>query len=86
MLVMPSGIFTLARFVQPENAFSPMLVTLEGIVISLRLLQFRKDSSPILVTPSGIFTSARFVQPLNAPLLMTVTLEGIVISLRLLHS
>ena len=63
-----------------------MLVTLEGIVISLRLLHPEKALPSILVTPSGKFISTRFVQPLNAPLLMTVTLEGSVISLRLLSS
>ena len=63
-----------------------MLVTLEGIVISLRLLHSEKARPSILVTPSGIFTFARFVQPLNADTPMLVTLEGSVISLRLLSS
>jgi hypothetical protein len=38
MLVTPSGIFTLLRFQQSENAKSPMLVTLEGIVTLVRLV------------------------------------------------
>ncbi len=32
---------TLVRLVQPANAFSPMFVTLFGIVMEVRLVQFR---------------------------------------------
>ena len=39
MLVTLSGIVTLVRPVQPENAAAPMLVTLSGIVTLVRLVQ-----------------------------------------------
>ena len=39
MLVTLFGIVMLVRFVQLENACSPMLVTLFGIVMLLRLVQ-----------------------------------------------
>ena len=39
MLVTLSGIVTLIKPLQPENAKSAMLVTLDGIVTVVRLLQ-----------------------------------------------
>ena len=39
MLVTLFGIVTLVRLVQPENAFSPMRVTLLGIVTDVSPLQ-----------------------------------------------
>ena len=39
MLVTLSGIVTLVRLVQAENAPFPMLVTLSGIVTLVRLVQ-----------------------------------------------
>ena len=39
MLITLSGIVTLVKLVQPENAELPMLVTLSGIVILLKLVQ-----------------------------------------------
>jgi hypothetical protein len=43
-----------------------MLVTLSGIVISMRLLQSRKALYPMLVTPSGIVAAVIFLrQPIT---------------------
>jgi hypothetical protein len=39
MLVMSGGRVTLAKTVQPENAVSPMLVTVLGMVVAVRLVQ-----------------------------------------------
>ena len=39
-----------------------MLVTLFGIVTSVRLLQYEKAYSPMLVTPSGIVAFVRLLQ------------------------
>ena len=86
MLVIPSGRLTLTRFSQTLKVLSLMLVTLEGITISVKLLHCSKAFLPMLVTPSGRLMLARFSQPLKAYSPMLVTLEGIVISLRLLHS
>ena len=57
MLVTLSGIVTLARFVQPENAHPPISVTLSEIVTFVRLVQPLNAEPPILVTPLGITTS-----------------------------
>lgn len=55
MLVTLSGIVILVRFVQSENARSPMLATLSGIVIFVRREQLVKASSAIITVP--YFTS-----------------------------
>ena len=39
-----------------------MLVTLSGIVISVKLLQQEKALSPMLVTPSGIVIFVKLLQ------------------------
>ena len=39
---------------QPENALSPMLVTLLGIVTEVKAVHSRNALSPMLVTPLGI--------------------------------
>ena len=43
-----------------------MLVTLSGIVMLVRLLQYSNALSPMLVTPSGIVMLVRLLQPRNA--------------------
>jgi hypothetical protein len=43
-----------------------MLVTLLGIVIDVRLVQFSNAQEPMLVTLLGIVIDVRLVQPLNA--------------------
>lgn len=43
-----------------------MLVTLEGMVTSVRLVQPRKALFPMLVTLEGMVTSVRLVQPPKA--------------------
>ena len=45
---------TLRRPVQPENAHSPILVTLSGMMMLLRLVQFRNAHLSMLVTLSGM--------------------------------
>ena len=50
MLVTESGIVTLVRPLQPENAEDPMLVTESGIVTLVSPLQLQNASSPMLVT------------------------------------
>ena len=40
----------LVRLVQPPKAYSPILVTLSGIVILVRLVKPLKTQAPILVT------------------------------------
>ena len=54
-----------------------MLVTLSGIVISVKLLQEEKAPSPMLVTLSGIVISVRLLQPTKALSPMLVTPLGI---------
>ena len=58
---MLSGIVMHVRLSQPKNA-GPMLVTLSGIAILVRLVQFSNVQSPMLVTLSGIVILVRLVQ------------------------
>jgi hypothetical protein len=44
----------LVKLVQFKNAFSPMLVTLSGIVIFVKLVQKLNAQAPMVVTLSGI--------------------------------
>ena len=46
----------------PENAQSPMLVTLPGIVTLVKPVQFLNAESPMLVTRSGIVMLVKPVQ------------------------
>mgnify|MGYP001700763647 CR=1 FL=1 len=48
----------------PLKVKSQILVTLSGIVISVKLLQLKKASSPVLVTPSGMITAPVQALPL----------------------
>ena len=50
-----------------------MLITLSGIVMLVRLVQFKKAESPILVTLSGIVMLVRLVQLQKAWVPMLVT-------------
>ena len=52
----------LMSFVQLYNAASPTLVTLDGIVTDVRLLQYSNAAPPMLATLDGIVT---FVSPLQ---------------------
>src|SRR5437660_102109 len=72
MLVTLSGILTLVRLVQPENA-PPMLVTLPGIVTLVRLVQDKNARFSMLVTLPGIVTLVRRVLYWNAADPMAVT-------------
>ena len=71
---------------QPENAQSPIVVTLSGIVTLVRLSQPLNAEFPIVVTLSGIVTLARLSQRLNAYSPIVVTLSPIVTLVRLLQS
>ena len=46
MLVTLSGMVTLVRLLQLQNANLPMLVTLSGMVMLVRLVQSRNAESP----------------------------------------
>ena len=49
--------------VQASKAPSPMLVTLLGMVIEVRLLHLKKAELPIVVTLFGMVIEVRLVQP-----------------------
>ena len=53
---------TLVRPVQPENAYSPMLVTPLPIVTLVKLVQLENTELPMLSTLFGIVTLVRLVQ------------------------
>ena len=69
--------YSLIITVSSGNAFSPILVTLFGIVTSLRALHSQNAFLPISVTLLGIITSVRALQPQNAHSPISVTLSGI---------
>ena len=76
IIVVPS-----ANIISPEQllkAYWPMLVTEDGIVILVRLLQPLKAYDPMLVTEEGIVILVRLLQPLKAAYPMLVTVDGIV--------
>lgn len=52
----------LIKSLQPQKAFSPMLVTLSGIMMLVKLLHSKKAQSPMLVTSSGIVMLVKLLQ------------------------
>ena len=62
-----------------------MIVTLVGMVMLVRLLQFWNAQSPMIVTLFGMVMLVRLLQFRNAPAPMLVTVSGIFILVRLLH-
>ena len=71
------GINTEDKLLQLEKAPSPILVTVDGIVISFKLLQPINVLSLILVTEEGITIEVRVVQFEKAEVPISFTLEGI---------
>ena len=60
-----SELFSCRLFVNqgvPENADSPMLVTLLGMVMLVKLVHSENAAFPILLTPSGISILVKPVQ------------------------
>ena len=70
---------------QPENAITPILVTVSGISISLSLVP-EKAKLPIIFVFLPSFTLSRASHSLNKSWLITVTLSGNSMLFRDLHS
>ena len=62
----------------PQNAPSPILVTLSGIAILFKEQQSQNALSPMLFTLLGMAMLDKEVQPANALLPMLVTLLGMI--------
>lgn len=60
-------------------------MTLLGIVIEVRFIQFSKASDPIIVTLSGISIDVKLLHPEKAPPPIKVTLLGIFTEVKLVH-
>ena len=60
-----SSLFAVSHDVR-SNASEPMLVTLSGIVMPVRLVQLENALEPMLVTPSVIVILVRLVHSENA--------------------
>jgi hypothetical protein len=60
------GIVTEVKPLHPENAHTPIEVTLEGIVTEVKAEQSSNAPSPIEVTLSGIVTEVKPLHPENA--------------------
>ena len=71
-----AGIVAFA-ILHPSNAELPMLVTLSGTTILLRLVQPLKALEPMSLTPFPIVTLVRLSQSLNAESPIFVTISGI---------
>ena len=69
----------------PSKGFVPMLVTLPGIFILIRLQQSLKALSPILVRLPGRVILARLLHSLKAANPILVTLSGSITLARLVH-
>ena len=63
--VFPDATVIVSRFGVDAKGLRPILVTLDGIFIDVRLLQPSNASCPILVTLDGMVTDVRLVQPRN---------------------
>lgn len=61
------------RFLQPENAYLPILVTEPGIVTEVKFRQSLNVLSPMLKIELGIVIDVKFRAALKASLLMLVT-------------
>ena len=84
-----SGTIIVSNCLQFSNANAPILITLLGMLMEVRLRQYSKAPPLILVTPSGMLMEVRLLQVLKAlrPILVTlycflliVTNSGITIS------
>ena len=69
----------------PENAPSPMLVTLLGIVMLAKLLQPENAELPMLVTLFGMTMLVKLLQPENISHSILVTLFGMIMLVKLLQ-
>jgi len=73
------------KLLQPQNAASPMLVTLEGMVMEVRPLQSWKALFPMLVTDFGMLMEVKPLQPQKAKFPMHVTELGMMMAVKLLQ-
>ena len=73
------------RLLQSAKAKSPIVVTLSGMVVEVRLEQAMKAQPPMLVMASGMVIEARLLHPENVQPSMLVTASGMVIEVRLLQ-
>ena len=81
----PPGTVTLVNLLL-KNAPAPINVTLLGIEILVRLLQYENAPFPIEVTLSGIETSVKPIHKVNALAPIEVTPSGIRMLAKLLQS
>ena len=77
------GIAILVKLTQLSIAKSPILITVSGIIISVKLVQSWNVCPSICVTPFGISILGRLLHPSNADLPILVTLLGIFMSVNL---
>ena len=69
----------------PENAYCPIDVTDDGMVIDARFLQSQKTLFPIDVIFDVKFTFSKLVHPLNVSSLILVTPDGIMMDVNDSH-
>ena len=74
-----------AKLVQPKKALFSIDVTLDGIVMLVRLSQLSKANCPMIDKPSEKLMLDRFLQPSNAAEFIFFTLDGMVMLTNLVH-
>ena len=72
--VTPFGIITFSNFVS-QNAYSPIVISVDGYLTFVSDLHPSKQWFPIDVTPSGIITSFAFTFE-NAPFPIVTIVDG----------
>lgn len=72
----------LVNSLQSENTLVSIVVTLLGIFIFFKDLQFRKVPYLIISIPSGMFIFSKLIQSANANLSILITPFGISISFK----
>ena len=71
----PGANITEVNFDAVPNAPDPMVVTLDGMVMEVKLVAMNAPF-PMLVTPSGMLTDVKLVACWNTPVPMLVTPDG----------
>ena len=85
MLTTLSDISTVTKLIHPENASSPIIVILSGIIISVSELQPENTPVSIIINPSERMTLLSEKQFRKAFLPMFVILSGIITFVKELH-
>ena len=77
MTVMLPGMLMLSSAEQPENAYSPSVVSSAGSVMEASDSQLRKVYLPMVRNVEGSSTAANDVQPCNTPFPLSLSSKAV---------